>query len=394
MKNKIKKISALVCALIVAVSAFVSVPYYASIDYDYTLPSADKLFYEGVDLPYYSLFEYKQGELRLVYSEKPLVYYYDSNNRCYGSPNGGEWYSFWSTDGKTWKEGIRYGQYSGFPCTSGVWNMIVENGLSSTVGIKYAPSLGYLNNARIETTFLTTDHGKEVDYSSFRKTLKFDKLSTTGIDLSSGDYVIRVYGQMCYQKTTTDEIYDDNFPFVYFGDFEIINNSISYNSQDLFDLISGSTEDPYSVWDIWTKAIHRSDIEYYQIYNKNTHECGGYLKVVLGGAEGSMYSQTTLKDDMSVDSEGFEDKNLIGSAGSGTTYEDAEINADKNYNDLMNNGGIQGLEGAINAFTSTLGVVPQAIGSVFSFLPSWCLDLWGVAFGLIAVLIVYKILRG
>ena len=45
-------------------------------------------------------------------------------------------------------------------------------------------------------------------------------------------------------------------------------------------------------------------------------------------------------------------------------------------------------------FVSGIGDVPKIIADIFSFLPSWCLDLIGIGFALLMILIVVKFIRG
>ena len=55
------------------------------------------------------------------------------------------------------------------------------------------------------------------------------------------------------------------------------------------------------------------------------------------------------------------------------------------------------VNGAISTMQSLLDMirhVPQIISTIFSFLPSWCLNIVGLAFVALVVLIIYKLVRG
>lgn len=431
MKNKIKKIGALMCVLVFAFGFCTT--YSASEDktfeYLYNLCAVENDLqykdgigeitypsYLGTEYSEYALIKAKNGDLYMVLSNsdtfkikcdettinKVVHYRYwlvADSGYCRSTDDGKTWTSLFKPS-STFNADIQLGLVDSSSHSlydeprriveSSVPIMYGDYELFAKTAESYNPEIGYLQNVNIRTAFLTDKDGN-VDYNSFRRKVNYDMLTTSGIDLSQGDYCVRVYGQMAYYKTLDDVVYDDEFPLVYFGSYDVGDGSFSYMSQELYDLVTISSSDPYTAWDIFSKKIVRSDYTYLQIYNKSTGECGGYLKIALLPSSGT--KQTTLDYDFNVDNGGFIDKDVVVSAGSGTNYDDAEMNANKNYDNVIN-GNYDGFESAINSFTSTLGVVPIAIGSVFSFLPAWCHDYIGLCFALLVALVVWKLLRG
>ena len=451
MENKIKKIGALVCALIVAVSTFVTMPYYATEDnsgsYKYALlANEDEIIYKGEvgefafpsqygsEFTNYVLIRVRDGSFHMILTNSDSV-----NMICEEKSYNKEMHYRYSlsvdsaycrsTDGgKTWTSLTRPSGGSSSlleicvvnPNTFWLYNepnYIVESSVPILFddyelrlgGLmeSYKPELGYLQNVTTRTTWLSDDSGSMKEDTT-RFVVKYDTVSTTGVDLTTGEYVVRLFVQKAYFRNQfnngindsydwgDDIVYDNFFPLVYYAEFDASQGKLTYDLSAIVSAVS-ECENRYSSSQMVLKMIHEGVITYYQIYNTNTGECGGYVQLLESGMNGT-YKATTYDYNLNVDdgsgsNGGYVDKDYNHSMGGGTTYEDAELNAERNES-LLNGGSMDDIEGAINSFTSTLGVVPKAIGSVFSFLPSWCLNLLGVAFGLVAVLIVYKLLRG
>jgi len=55
---------------------------------------------------------------------------------------------------------------------------------------------------------------------------------------------------------------------------------------------------------------------------------------------------------------------------------------------------IKNIKDSIKEFFGLVGVVPLMIGSIFGFLPDWCLWVLGVSFAFVGILLVFKLIRG
>lgn len=435
-KQIIKRIGAFLCALVVSLSCIGSMPFYAADTSGEVLFDAykDRYTYEHnseIDLSklptddtycHYVIVKYVNSDTYYCFvsnktsfkldvssdsiSKKAIWKYFFSGYVGYSSKDLVNWTRssssstgfYWAYIYKDSGDDAINGQYmqyvaSDIPIYAGSLQIEFNTKVET-----YVSSLGYLQNLVTRTTWLTDSKGN-ADYNTTRTSVAFDLTTTTGIDLTSGDYVVRMYGQRAYFKNnfndgfkdsySGDILFDDDFPLVYFGEFDASSGKFVYDDDDLYSLIDVVDTEKYSGWDLFVNQIHQGCIRYYQVYNTKTGEYGGYVRVINEGKD----IQTTVRDDLSVDNDGFVDKDLNHSIGSGTTYEDAELNADK-YQENIGDGNFSSLEGAVNSFTSTLGVVPRAIGSVFSFLPTWCHDYIGLCFGLLVALVVWKFIRG
>ena len=268
----------------------------------------------------------------------------------------------------------------------------VENELPS--------DLGYLDDVFVKYLFKYGENysvGTEEDINR----ICFSQYSTTGVDLLSGSYTIRLYEKFSvYKRSDPDvDIYPD-LPLVLIGEYSPKDLFIDYNSIDAMARTSSVTGDVdgFNSWNIVIKQLIRNDNIYLQIVHKTTSGdiCGGYLcfNGTAKDDEDSLSTMTTLNPDLTVDTSdgGFVDKNYETTQGVGVDYEEAEHNADKHYQEVQNGGG--GVSSSINDIVSQVGNMPQVIGKLFSFLPPWCLAFVGIAIGLWVTLMIIKAIRG
>ena len=268
----------------------------------------------------------------------------------------------------------------------------VENELPS--------DLGYLDDVFVKYLFKYGENysvGTEEDINR----ICFSQYSTTGVDLLSGSYSIRLYEKFSvYKRSDPDvDIYPD-LPLVLIGEYSPKDLFIDYNSIDAMAHTSSVTGDVegFNSWNIVIKQLIRNDNIYLQIVHKTTSGdiCGGYLcfNGTAKDDEDSLSTMTTLNPDLTVDTSdgGFVDKNYETTQGVGVDYEEAEHNADKHYQEVQNGGG--GVSSSINDIVSQVGNMPQVIGKLFSFLPPWCLAFVGIAIGLWVTLMIIKAIRG
>lgn len=255
----------------------------------------------------------------------------------------------------------------------------------------YNKEIGYLQNLKHKRRALTDNSGT-TNMSSMKNIFTFDTVTTTGINMSEGDYVVRVYGQMAFHKNGTHEIVNEDFPIVEFDEFDASNGYLEYTLQSIFDVVSESAESPYNVFDNAIKQIIRCDNVYLQIVDRSTGEYGGYTKLYtkkVGDAEEIV--ATTVTPELEIDDGGYIDIDPPSSTGQGTTWDDAELN-DKPTG--TSNTDFADFESSLNSLVSGLASVPKAFGVMFSFLPSWCLNLLAISVGALPMILLFKVFRG
>lgn len=260
----------------------------------------------------------------------------------------------------------------------------------------YNPELGYLQNLIEKTVYLRDSEGN-IDYSTSQRIVGFDSLSTSGLDLSTGEYSIRVYEQGCYYGHDVTTVYKNDYPLIYIGEYAIENNSITYDPWEARDKTTTETEGWLSDWDLYWGQYERRDNMYYQIVKTNEDgsiEYGGYVKVArLTDNDDGISS--TVTPELEPDTGGYSDDTVDSGVGSGTNYDDAEMNADDDLENNINSSDVSGdIAKDIQSLIAYIGAVPQLLGALLSFLPKEYQTLIYVAFALMLGVIVIKAVRG
>lgn len=128
---------------------------------------------------------------------------------------------------------------------------------------------------------------------------------------------------------------------------------------------------------------------------------GDWLRIetdrnISGGSDGIYQSGSSSDDPTSTD---FTNPGDIshgkGSTGTGDSVDSALDNASSTYNPFKGET-IWSDDWKVNFenLTSPLTAIPDVIRMLFSWLPSWLLTMFAVAFGAIPIIIIYKLLRG
>lgn len=257
----------------------------------------------------------------------------------------------------------------------------------------YSSSVGYLQNLTSDTYYLQmSDNDFNTDDTSQREIWKFSKETTTGIDLTSGDYTIRHYIQpvLCenYDESGVIEKYD----MYLMGEYDAANLRIEYKQTDYAYKLEEYGHKNTSVTDF---LLGRFQLhwQYFQIVNNETGEYGGY--VVMKPVGDSTFDSVTTTPDGEKDPTGYDGIKIENNVSHGLTYEQAEHNAiakrEESSGDAVDG---SGLVDTMNTSISTVQAIPTLLASIFSFLPDWCLNMFGASVGLAALIILWKVARG
>ena len=130
---------------------------------------------------------------------------------------------------------------------------------------------------------------------------------------------------------------------------------------------------------------------------------GAWIKLYNSTNKGKYRSESVDDDDNAVPDSGggySKPKDTSEITGTGDTLEDAKNNVQKTE-EKQDNKDIQDASGGSNStfdkleeFTKGIGDVPKMLADIFSFLPSWCLEVVAIGFALLMILIVVKFIRG
>lgn len=282
--------------------------------------------------------------------------------------------------------------------------------------------IGCLDNVQMETYFTNK---KELDFADENadlakinqdKVIVYSSSTTTGIDLSKGGYRVQLYGSYAWQDKSGNIKSEDKGHKTFIKDWDAQDN-IKGLDRSKYKWIDWKSANDKVEADKTSKAHKPNAFEKMTTYANYQYEPIWYLRIVSQdnkyGAWVKLYNSSKNKgkytsdavddNDNSVsDSNGGYDKPKDTSeiTGWGDTPQDAKDNVQK-AEESQDNKDIQDASGGSNStfdkleeFTKGIGDVPKMIADIFSFLPSWCLEVVAIGFALLMILIVVKFIRG
>ena len=264
----------------------------------------------------------------------------------------------------------------------------------NSVNDVYNQQLGYLQDIKFNFLYLEDDEWALVEDTAFYQ-FTFSNITTTNFDITQGDWLVRHYRQLEIRDLDDDSVIE-SYDKVFCGEYVANDLKFMFPYKGTNEAVHEACGfDGLNWWELEFLHYYMFYSDYLQLVRvgENGLEYGGFVKV-WKTSNNISYSET-LDIDGNVVTDGYVDKPISGSHGSGSSYEEAEHDAVKNEeNRLQHEADMSDLENALSGFTSTLSVIPDVIGSVFGFLPPWCLNTCAVGFGLLIVLIIYKLARG
>ena len=320
------------------------------------------------------------------------------------------------------KESTAYEQIAHYVQTGEKSDGMIIGGSGYLPNTQAYSEIGCLDNVQMET-YITNK--KELDFADENadlakinqdKVIVYSSTSTTGIDLSKGGYKVQLYGSYAWQDKSGNIKSEDKGHKTFIKDWDAQDN-IKGLDRSKYKWIDWKSANDKVEADKTDKAHKPNAFEKMTTYANYQYEPIWYLRIVSQdnkyGAWVKLYNSSTKKgnyDSDSVDddgnkvsdSQGGYDKTKSTSeiTGTGDTPEDAKDNVQK-AEEKQDNKDIQDASGGSNStfdkleeFTKGIGDVPKMIADIFSFLPSWCLEVVSIGFALLMILIVVKFIRG
>lgn len=281
-------------------------------------------------------------------------------------------------------------------------DVIVESNLDGS-GI-YDESIGFLDNIQLKHLSTTYDEFVRVSFGS-QTTNGFELKSTDSCDVKVEAYFLQHYENVLPSddKEMISSVYTDDVDS-YCVDYSVTELfEWAYENHGQYDF----EENKYKRWAEWGAAIFDRWIAESKCYSdifirpyvveNGVKRYGGWTKIRVQYNSNGNYDdakiETGLTDGTGLeDFKNFEsttpDKKVPVYSGSGTTIDEADSNI--NYSQFESGGVIESSDDMINM----LGDFPDLFAKLFSFLPEWCITLIAISFGMAAVLLVAKIVRG
>ena len=283
-------------------------------------------------------------------------------------------------------------------------------------------SIGYLQDVKLNLSYITPIKGDSIFettnyqiYSDMIYNLKWNnKKTSTNYDLSSS--YVQLYAKAEYSKSEYDNVSVTDF--IELGDYEKASKGkLKFSFLELFEKSNNCKSAYLSAFPLSSADYKNGKLQacsvtsnikykfYIRVY-KGT-EKGPWLCVSEKGSHISNefvnsgddvkynVSSGGINSDGSFTPDGNVNENGTGTTGTGKDAEDAD--ADTNANDKIqskhdssDNSVWDNLENLVSGIAS----VPIIIKDIFSFLPSWCLNVTATGFALMITVCVIRFIRG
>lgn len=281
--------------------------------------------------------------------------------------------------------------------------------------------IGCLDNVQMET-YVTNkkeliDADENVDLSKINqdKVIVYSSSTTSGIDLSKGGYRVQLYGSYAWQDKKGNIKSEDKGHKTFIKDWDAQDNIkgldrskyrwIDWKSAN-YKVEADKTDKAHKP-NVFEKMTTYANYQYEPIWYlrivSQDNKYGAWVKLYNSTNKGKYRSESVDDDDNSVPDSGGgykKPKDTSEITGTGDTPEDAKNNVpkaeEKQDNDDLNDSanGNNSTFDKLEQFTKGIGDVPKMIADIFSFLPSWCLEVVAIGFALLMILVVVKFIRG
>lgn len=281
--------------------------------------------------------------------------------------------------------------------------------------------IGCLDNVQMETyvtnkkELIDADENADLSKINQDKVIVYSSSTTSGIDLSKGGYRVQLYGSYAWQDKKGNIKSEDKGHKTFIKDWDAQDNIkgldrskyrwIDWNSAN-YKVEADKTDKAHKP-NVFEKMTTYANYQYEPIWYlrivSQDNKYGAWVKLYNSTNKGKYRSESVDDDDNSVPDSGGgykKPKDTSEITGTGDTPEDAKNNVPKaeekqdnddlNYSANGNNSTFDKLE----QFTKGIGDVPKMIADIFSFLPSWCLEVVAIGFALLMILVVVKFIRG
>lgn len=283
-------------------------------------------------------------------------------------------------------------------------------------------SIGYLQDVKLNLSYITPIKGDSIFettnyqiYSDLIYNLKWNsKKTSTNYDLSSS--YVQLYAKAEYSKSEYDNVSATDF--IELGNYEKASKGkLKFSFLELFEKSNNCKSAYFSAFPLSSADYKNGKLQacsvtsnikykfYIRVYKgtdkgpwlcvseKGSHHSNEFVnsgdKVPFNVSSGDLDSDGTFKPDGNINENGN------GTTGTGTDKDDAD--ADTNANDKIqtkhdnsDNSVWDNLENLVSGIAS----VPIIIKDIFSFLPSWCLNVTATGFALMITVCVIRFIRG
>ena len=281
--------------------------------------------------------------------------------------------------------------------------------------------IGCLDNVQMETyvtnkkELIDADENADLSKINQDKVIVYSSSTTSGIDVSKGGYRVQLYGSYAWQDKKGNIKSEDKGHKTFIKDWDAQDNIkgldrskyrwIDWKSAN-YKVEADKTDKAHKP-NVFEKMTTYANYQYEPIWYlrivSQDNKYGAWVKLYNSTNKGKYRSESVDDDDNAVPDSGGgykKPKDTSEITGTGDTPEDAKNNVpkaeEKQDNDDLNDSanGNNSTFDKLEQFTKGIGDVPKMIADIFSFLPSWCLEVVAIGFALLMILVVVKFIRG
>lgn len=253
----------------------------------------------------------------------------------------------------------------------------------------YNPDLGYLNNLTYKKLLLSDSDGGLIvnEPGSAKYVFEYGSMSTTGVSLS-GNCSVRHFMEIEVHEGVDVGVCDiiRSYGKVKMGEHNAYTHRIEYMYDYLERLYTESEFTGLGWWE--SNWYHTAVIHYFQILRFNDDGTIEYGNMLRFDPKTHKFTTVSPEGDALTDYSG----NVNVSTGQGTTFEDAELNAD--VNKPLNGYDSSNIAADLESLLAFVGSFPAVLGALLSFLPVEYQTAIFLSIVVAIVLVVWKVARG
>lgn len=267
-------------------------------------------------------------------------------------------------------------------------------------------SVGFLWGINHEITYA---RGKYYNYNEDSRTDRwtFDKILTSGEDVSLGGYTVKHYVRPVLVNGYDDEDVIEKYQKFYDDTYDADNCYIQYLNKDLQEKLYEQGYDDVSWFDKYILGRFILRWHYFELIDNETGRSDGYVRVRQKDADsingGTEYLIEAVDEyDNLID--GYEAH--VGYIGEGTyvksegediedAFDDAEddIEEQEDHTNIVNLDGVSIFASVMESFADSTANFSAVIGNFFNCLPPWVLTVFGLSVALTFLAFIIKNLR-
>lgn len=272
---------------------------------------------------------------------------------------------------------------------------------------EYDKDIGYLQNINRLLLYPTGKYTYYYNEDKLTVRWKFDTTTTTGLDLSSGNYSIKHYVRPVLVDGYHDSEVIEKYDKYYVGTYDPSPGYIEYLDKDLTANLESQGYEGIGFVDAYIKGYFILQWHYFEVIDNETGASGGYVCLKPKDADGTNFGTeyqviAVDEDDNKID--GYEEDVAYTGEGTyitsdGETLDDAAEEAEEDVTEQEEGTNFINLKGTalfasvMSSLANSTSNFAAVISNFFGCLPDWVLMVFGLSVALTFLMFIIKNLR-